>query len=268
MKKIFTLAAAIAFGAMSAFSAPATVTLPHSTKDYQQNPQLAFSDAERLLNEGKFDEAKECYYIYRDYTGADIGPHLDNLMHRKNDLPDWFDVNKMRVIGSLPSNGAILIIYNELMSVDLWNEEFPGEISIPGTPGKWECRTRPFVVRAINGKGIRVPSDGLIGKVKIDKFNEDQTITSKKTGEEFLLPNQEHYVQAVLYKPNGDGYNHDGGSYIKKGQMKNGAVQEMVQDNRIHKPLYYYPMKLLVKNDNNWEELGLYDRDIQINSLD
>ena len=257
MKKILYLATFALAVSLNAYS-----STPHSTDQYEANPQLALSDAKQMLSEERYDDAHDCYVIYGTLTNSDVSHYIADVESKRHSLPSWFDSKTMRVVGT-SAEGSLIIVFNKLHSVDIWDPDFNGEMSIAGTPGVWDCRTRPFVIRALHENGFNIPADGLFGKMQIDSFIENRELENTRTGEITVLPNEETYIQAVLYRHTGDGYAFDGGSYYKEGKLVGGQVKIMEDDQRNHKTVYFYPVKLLVKNQNNWVEKGLFDKDIQ-----
>ena len=263
MKKILLLAAATILMGVSANAAT-----KHSMSEYSNNSHLALEDGYDFYNEWDYAKARECFDIYHQLTGKDITEELNMIDEKLATFPRWFDPNKMIILCSIGDNGALVVIYNELFSNDVWADEFEGiegVMTIKGTKGLWDCRTHPSLSALMTERGLYIPDTGLFGKMAISHQQSNKTITNPETGEEFEMPNERKDIQVATYGVNGDGKIHDCGSYQVNSGFDGHKVITQVVDERVHKIVHFYPMKLIIPvGDGAWKETSIYDNTIDL----
>lgn len=262
MKKILLLAAAAILMGVSANAAT-----KHSMSEYSSNAHLALEDGYDFYNEWDYAKARECFDIYHELTGKDITEELNMIDEKLASFPRWFDPNKMVILCSIGDNGALVVIYNELHSGDVWEEDFEGiegVMTIPGTKGLWDCRTHPSLSSLMTERGLYIPETGLFGKMAISEQKEYKTITNPETGEEFELPNERKDIQVATYAARG-GEVHDCGSFQINSSFDGHQVITREIDERVHKIVHFYPMKLIIPvGEGAWKETSIYDTTIDL----
>lgn len=220
----------------------------HSQQEYVDKPTLLFTDAKWNQEQGNFEQAIKLFKLYSSLTGEDTSGEIANIV--KESYPDWFNPETMKAITMY--DGKLLILYDKLMTLSIWDTDNIEEVTIADIPGEWETCATEGVYRALLEEDMPIPSEGLFGGRK------GGDITMKWEADTPKGPvawNDVKTAYSVSLWRDLSEVTTDCGTYSKTGNpTREGTVEFELRDNRKPMEVRYYPFRVFREKDGVWRE--------------
>ena len=169
-----------------------------------------------------------------------------------NELPGWFDKHTMKAIPL--SDNEVLIVYNKLMTSNLWDPAMDKLLKIPGIIGEWSRSISQKSFNAMAKSGLYIPREGLLADIGASSsitWSQKVIINGKLVEKQEKRSDCGERYYFYLISSTGK-KRYDGGKYLEKEKTTDSNDYSEKWDTHNYPSFSFYPNRVIKKENGIW----------------